>query len=182
MLFVGLAVFVVGHLWKRILTGMYERTGPSAKSISAVTIILGLVLIVLGYRNTNFVSVYAPPEWGIPINWVLMFVAVGLLGAGHSKGRIKAWFRHPMLMSVIVWSVAHLLANGDLASVVLFGTLGLWALSQIFVVNAATRPWERPAPGPIVRDFVLLGITIFVYATMIGLHAFLGVNPFGSIS
>jgi len=182
LLIIGILVFMIGHFWKRVFAGVYDSIGPAAKGISAVVTIGGLVLIIIGYRNADFLVVYNPPVWGMHLNWVLMFVAVGLLGAGHSKGRIKTWFRHPMLMSVIVWAIAHLLANGDLASVILFGSLGVWALAEIFVVNASTGPWQRPAPGPIARDFVLLGITITVYAVFVGIHIWLGVNPFWSIA
>ena len=182
LLIIGLIVFMIGHFWKRAFAGVYDSIGPAAKGISGVVTIGGLVLMIIGYRNADFAVVYNPPVWGMHLNWVLMFLAVGLLGAGHSKGRIKSWFRHPMLMSVIVWAFAHLLANGDLASVILFGSLGAWALAEIFVVNAATGPWERPEPGPIARDLVLLGITIVVYSVMVGIHIWLGVNPFWSIS
>ena len=59
-----------------------------------------------------------------------MLVAVALIGAGHSKGRARGWLRHPMLTGVVVWAVAHLLVNGDVASLVLFGWLGLWAVGR----------------------------------------------------
>ena len=181
LLVLGIALFVVGHFWKRVLAGVYQTIGPAAKAISGVITVGGLLLIIFGYKSAPFEMVYNPPIWGTHLNWLLMFLAVGLLGAGHSKGRIRSWFRHPMLMSVLVWGIAHLLANGDLASVILFGSLTIWAVAQIFVVNAATGPWERPTPGPIARDFVLLGITITVYAVMVGIHIWAGVNPFGSI-
>lgn len=178
VLILGIAVFMMGHFWKRVVPGIYGSIGPSAKRVSAGIIATGLILMILGYRWADFVMVYDPPVWGKHLNWLLMFVAIGLLGAGHSKGTIKTWFRHPMLMSVIVWAIAHLLANGDLASVLMFGALGIWALVQIFVVNAATGAWERPAKGPLYKDFVLLGITIGVYLVFTGVHMLLGVNPF----
>jgi len=182
VLLIGLAFFVGGHFWKRAMPGVHSGLGPAAKGISGVITIIGLLVIIYGYRNAQTGFAYAVPVWGAHLNWVLMFFAVGLLGAGHSKGRIKTWFRHPMLMSVIVWAAAHLIANGDWASVILFGTLGLWAIAEIFVINATSAPWVRPAPGPIVRDVVLLGITIGVYAAMVGIHIWVGVNPFASIT
>ncbi|MEM9715631.1 MAG: NnrU family protein [Pseudomonadota bacterium] len=181
LLLIGLAVFMIGHFWKRVMAGTYALIGAPAKGISAGIILVGLVMIIFGYRSAPFETVYTPPTWGAHLNWVLMFIAVGLLGAGHSKGNIKTWFRHPMLLSVIVWAIAHLLANGDLASVLMFGTLGLWALLEIFVVNKATGPWGRPASGPLYKDFVLLGITVAVYAVFVALHIWAGVNPFATL-
>lgn len=181
ILAIGILVFTLGHFWKRLMPQLYARAGKSGKGISGALIAAGLVAMIVGYSITPFITVYDPPVWGAHLNWVLMFIAVGLLGAGHSKGRIRTWFRHPMLMSVIVWAIAHLLANGDLASVTLFAALGLWAIAQIFVVNASTGPWKRPEPGPVLRDFVLLGITIAAYVIFVGLHSLLGVNPFAAL-
>ncbi|MEM9211023.1 MAG: NnrU family protein [Pseudomonadota bacterium] len=181
LLMVGLAVFVMGHFWKRLMPSLYEGLGRGAKAISAGLTILGLLVIIYAYRSASFERVYDPPVWGTHLSWLLMFVAVGLLGAGHSKGRIRTWFRHPMLLSVIVWAIAHLLANGDLASVMLFGSLAIWAIAEIHIVNAATGAWTRPSAGPLARDFVLLAITIGAYSVMVGIHIWVGVNPFWSI-
>ena len=89
------------------------------------------MLIVIGYRAAPFVAVYTPPAWTIHVNNLAMLGAVLLFGAGHPRGRVRTWLRHPMLTGVIIWALAHLLVNGDLASIVLFGGLGLWAAVSI---------------------------------------------------
>ena len=86
------------------------------------------MLIIIGFRRAPVVPVYDPPPWAIHLNNLLMVVAVLLLGLGHSKSRARGWLRHPMLTAVVVWAVAHLLVNGDQASLVMFGWLGLWAV------------------------------------------------------
>ena len=95
--------------------------------------------------------VYDPPAWGIHLNNLAMFFAVALMGAGQSKGHARAWLRHPMLTGVLVWAFAHLLVNGDAASLILFGWMAVWALASMALINAREPAWVRPAPGPWTR-------------------------------
>jgi uncharacterized membrane protein len=151
--------------------------GPSRGVIAGV-IALGLILMVIGYRAAPFTAVYDPPAWTIHLNNLLMLAAVALFGMGRSKGRARSWLRHPMLTGVIVWAVAHLLVNGDLASLVLFGGLGIWAVASMVMINAATGPWQRPAPGPASGDIRLAVITLAVFAVIAAIHTWLGYWPF----
>ena len=80
-----------------------------------------------------------------------MFLAVALMGAGQSKGHARSWLRHPMLTGVLVWAFAHLLVNGDVASLILFGWMAAWALASMALINAREPAWVRPAPGPCER-------------------------------
>jgi uncharacterized membrane protein len=83
-----------------------------------------------------------------------------------------------MLTAVIVWAAAHLIVNGDVASLVLFGGLGLWAVAEMLLINAREPAWVRPAPGPVAGDVRLILITIVAYAAIAGVHAWLGRWPF----
>jgi uncharacterized membrane protein len=85
--------------------------------------------------------------------------------------------RHPMLTSVKLWSVAHLLVNGDLASIILFGGMLVWAVGSVIMINRA-ETWERSAPGDKGRDVIFIVITVVTFAVMVGIHVALGVNPF----
>ena len=144
----------------------------------ALAIGLGLLLMVIGYRRAPFEPLYDPPSWGIHLNNLAMLVAVGLVGAGHSKGRARSWLRHPMLTGVVVWAIAHLLVNGDIASLLLFGWLGLWALASMALINAREPAWVRPAPGPASGDVRLVVITLVVFAVITTVHTWLGYWPF----
>jgi uncharacterized membrane protein len=77
--------------------------------------------------------------------------------------------------------VAHLLVNGDLASAVLFGGLGLWALAEMLLIGRA-EPWKRPAPGSIKGDARNLVATALIYALIAGIHIWLGHNPFVAVA
>jgi uncharacterized membrane protein len=139
---------------------------------------VGLMLMIVGYRRAPVVPVYDPPAWGIHVNNLLMLAAVALMGAGKSKGRARSWLRHPMLTGVGVWAVAHLLVNGDLASLLLFGWLGGWAVANMALINAREPNWVRPAPGPVSGDIRLAVIAVVLYAAIAAVHTWLGYFPF----
>jgi hypothetical protein len=107
-----------------------------------------------------------------------MVFAIALFGAGKSKGRARSWFRHPQLLGVTLWGFAHLLVNGDVASIVLFGGLIAWANANMQIINLREGAWTRPAPGPLKGDLRLLLIALVLYAVIGGIHAWLGVWPF----
>ncbi|MEM9430553.1 MAG: NnrU family protein, partial [Pseudomonadota bacterium] len=97
----------------------------------------------------------------------------------NSKGRARSFFRHPMLLGFATWTVAHLIVNGDTASVVMFGGLLLWAVASIVLINMREDAWVRPVPGSIMGDVRLVLITLALYAVVAGIHTWLGVWPFG---
>lgn len=183
-LLVGLLLWSAAHLFKRAVPDARSAietrlgTGPS-KGMFALLIGLGLILMIFGYRSAPFMPVYPPPGWGVHVNNLAMLAAVALFGMGASKGRARTWLRNPMLTGVLVWSGAHLLVNGDLASIVLFGGLAVWAVANIVLINHREGKWVRPEPGPISGDIRLAIITIVIYAIIVAIHAALGVWPFG---
>ena len=175
----GLLLWVAGHLFKRILPGLRARLGEMpGKLIATILILAGVVLMVVGFRRAETVPVYAPLPGIGHLTDLLMLIAVFLYGVGHSKGRLRAYLRHPMLTGTIVWAVAHLLVNGDLASILLFGGLGLWAPLQVRLINAHEGPWERPKPGNALQDWKLLLATLFIYCFIAMIHWLFDHNPF----
>lgn len=184
ILILGLLVWSTAHLFKRVApdarAGIGTRlgVGPS-KGVFAVAIVLGLILMIFGYRAAAFTPVYTPPAWGVHVNNLAMLAAVALFGMGASKGRARSWLRNPMLTGVLVWAGAHLLVNGDVASIVLFGGLAVWSVVNMLVINQRAGVWVRPAPGPASGDLRLAIITLVAYAIVTAIHAALGVWPFG---
>ncbi len=100
--------------------------------------------MIVGYRAAPFAAVWTPPAWTVHLNNLLMLVAVAVFGMGMSKGRARAWLRHPMLTAVVIWAVAHLLVNGDLASILMFGGLGALGAGGD---GADQRPRRRLGPA-----------------------------------
>ena len=103
-------------------------------------------------------------------------------GATSAKTRIAVALRHPQLLAVSLWSGAHLLANGTWSALVLFGGLGLWAVSEMALLDARVPVTTRPAPVTMARELrtVIIAVVVFI---LIGLvHGWVGPNPFGAIS
>ena len=183
LLLLGIALWSVAHFFRRLApaghAGLVGRLGPGpARGVVAVVIAVGLVLIVIGFRLAPIEPLYDPPGWGIHLNNLMMLAAVALFGMGMSKGRARAWLRHPMLTAVIIWALAHLLVNGDVASVLLFGGMLLWAGAEIAVINANAPAWVRPVPGPASGDIRLVVITLVVFGVIVAIHSGLGYPPF----
>ena len=177
LLIAGLALWSGAHFFKRAAPGPRAAMGDAGKGLVAGLSVLGIVLMVLGYRWTDYVPVWEPPAFLRHVNNLLMVVAFYLLGVGSAKGTTAGWLRHPMLTAVAVWAVAHLLANGDAASLVLFGGMLAWALAEIVVVSRV-EPWIRPEVS-VRGDVKALVIGLVVMAVAAGIHIWLGVNPFG---
>ncbi|MCC1491549.1 NnrU family protein [Cognatishimia sp. F0-27] len=173
----GLALWIVAHLFKRIAPDARAQMGDRGRGLVTVLIIVSLGLMIWGYRGAEFIPVYTPPLWTVHLNNLLMLVAVFVFGMSATTGRLRGKMRHPQLTAVKIWAVAHLLVNGDLASVLLFGTLLAWAVAEVVIINKSEE-WVRPEPGEARKDVVLVIITLVAFGAMTGIHAWLGVWPF----
>jgi uncharacterized membrane protein len=174
LLIAGLVIWWVAHLFKRLAPGPRAAMGDPGKGIVAVALLVSVVLMVIGYRGLVAPNLYDPLPGIGHLNNLLMLVAVFLFGVGGTKGTLYTRMRHPMLWGTVVWAVAHLLVNGDYASVVLFGGIGVWALVAMAVINAS-GPWDRPVAGRGIKgDLMNLGGTVILFGIIAGVHAWLG--------
>ena len=180
LLGLGVALWACSHLMKRATPDLRRRLGdPAGKIVAALLSLAAIVLMVIGYRAAPFVALWQPPGFLQHVNNLLMVIAVILINLGYSRGVMRGWLRHPMLTSVMVWSVAHLLVNGDAASVLLFGGIGLWAVVDVALINRMEPAWVAPPPGPVRNDLIYLAASAAVFAAIAALHTWLGYNPFG---
>ncbi len=179
LLIFGLVLYAGSHLFKRLLPERRAAMGNAGKAAVALTSLAGIVLMVIGYRSAPYIEVWSPPAFLTHINNLLMLVAVFLLGIGNMWGVVRTKLRHPMLGAVKVWALAHLLVNGDVASIVLFGGLLAWAVISLILINKAQRIWVRPEVGPLRNDLIFAGISLLVYGIIAYVHKWLGVSPFG---
>lgn len=123
--------------------------------------LVGIAIIVLGWRSADFVPVYDPPEWGRHANFGLTFIAFLCLGIFMFRGSWRQKLRFPMALAIIFWATGHLLANGDQRSVILFGGLMAYAVLHIII---GTLNGVRPSP--VVREghnllSMLAGIALY---------------------
>jgi uncharacterized membrane protein len=131
----------------------------------------GFTLLVMGYMEARQspVLLYAPPLWTRHVAFALMLPVFPLIFAAYLPGAIKAKLKHPMLAAVKIWALAHLLANGMLADLVLFGGLLAWAVvTRISLKRRGQRPLMVPLPAPSrVNDVVAVVLGLAVYALML---------------
>jgi uncharacterized membrane protein len=146
------------------------------KGLYALASTVGFVLIVLGYglaRQTP-VPVYLPPEWLRPVAMLLLVPVFPLLLAAYLPGRIKTATKHPMLVATQLWAVAHLLANGMLADVLLFGAFLVWAvLDHISMKHRAQRPVPGVPPSRANDIIAVVGGLALYVAFILWLHGWL---------
>ena len=119
MLISGLLLWSMAHLFKRLLPRQREALGKAGRGLVALAILGSLVLMVFGYRAAETEYLYALPGWAWHANNTLMLIALFLMDIGRVRGVVRTKIRHPMLTSVLLWTIAHLLVNGDTAAVVL---------------------------------------------------------------
>ena len=188
LLIIGVLLWSFAHWIKRLAPdlrqAMTDKMGEASKGVIAVALVLSIVLMVVGYGRAEFIAVWYPPSFFGHINNLLMLLAFYVFGASAAKPA-KVWLgtkiRHPQLAAVKIWAVAHLLANGDLASIVLFGGLLAWAVISVIMINRAEGPWMPPAQAPVKKEIVLVVITLVLFSVVSGIHIWLGVNPFGGV-
>ena len=182
LLILGLILWVAGHLWGRFVPDLYDRIGPASKGVSAIMIIASVVLMVIGYRAAAFIPVWNPPTFLTHVNNLLMLLAFYVyfqtatqLGTAWIMGHT----RHPQLLGFKIWTVAHLLVNGDVASLLLFGGLLGWAVWEVILLNRAKSVGPDRATAPIKSPWVHLALSLAVFSVVAGIHVWLGVSPFG---
>ncbi|MGN6117168.1 MAG: NnrU family protein [Nitrobacter sp.] len=147
---------------------------------------IGLALIVWGfasYRATGWIDVWSPPRMMKHITEALMLPAVILVVASYIRGRIYATLKHPMLAGVKLWAFAHLLANGDLGSIILFGSVLAWAVIDRISLKHRADAGAPPIPVDGVRnDVVAVVVGVVAYLALGGLfHPYvIGVPVFGA--
>lgn len=187
LLIAGLVVFLGVHSLAIVCPAMRARaiqaTGEGPwKGLYSLVSLIGFVLICYGFARARQapVDLYSPPTWLRDAALILMLPVFPLLFAAYLPGRIKTAAKHPMLAAVKLWAFAHLLANGTLADVVLFGGFLVWAVvDRISVKRRAVPQAPRTAPPAPWNDAlaVLLGLAIYVLVIFWAHLRLFGVSP-----
>jgi uncharacterized membrane protein len=187
VLIIGLALFLGIHsialaapdLRRRSVVRMGE--GPW-KGLYAAVSAVGLALIVYGFHlaRQSPVVLYTPPEWMRYVTVLLMLPVFPLLIAAYLPGRIKSATKHPMLAAVKFWALAHLLANGTLADVLLFGGFLAWAVMDRISLKRRVQTVPGVSPGRFNDAIaVVLGLGFYVLFIAWAHMRLFGVSPLG---
>jgi uncharacterized membrane protein len=182
VLVLGLVIFLGSHLLPTapaLHDRLVARFGLNTYKLlySAVSLV-GLVLVIWGYglaRAEGPAILYDPPTWLRHLTLLLMAPVFVLAFAAYLPGRISAAVRHPLITAVKLWAFAHLLANGDAASVLLFASFLAWGVIDRISLKRREAAARVAVPrGPIRNDFIALGAGLLVYAAFVAkLHAWL---------
>ena len=181
ILLVGIIVFLGAHslaTLRQTRAGLIDRLGANGyRGVHSLLSLLGFVLIVYGfgeYRATAWVQVWTPPEMDRHITMLLMWFAfISLAAMGKRPGRIRGWLRHPMLVAIKIWALAHLLANGDLGGMILFGSFLAWAVwDRISLKKRGDYGAERVRRFTRADAIVVVAGTV-AYVAMLFLHPLL---------
>lgn len=181
ILLIGLALFVAVHSisivnapWRdRMAARLGEWPWKGAYSLIALA---GFVLIVWGYglARAEPVVLYMSPLWLRYLAVVALVPVFPLLFATYLPGRIQTATRHPMLAAVKLWAVAHLLANGTLADIALFGGLLAWAVVDRISLKRRSPPFVPRLPASPLNDVIAVVGGLAVYgAFIVGVHEWL---------
>jgi uncharacterized membrane protein len=174
VMILGLVLFVGIHLLTtqrdlraRFVTSLGEG---GYKGFYSLVSLAGLGLIVWGfgsYRAAGMIHIWYPPVAFKHITEALMLPAVVLVAASYIRGRIYAVLKHPMLAGVKLWAAAHLLANGDLGSIILFGSFLGWAVFDRISLKGRTDAGAPPIPvGGVGNDLVAVVVGIVAYLAL----------------
>jgi uncharacterized membrane protein len=190
LLILGLALFIGAHVFVTMRAqrdAVIKQIGDGAyKILFALVAIAGVVLISWGYglyRETEWIEVWDPPAWTRHVTVLLTWPAVICVTAAYIPGNIKRTLKHPMLVGVKLWAVAHLISNGDLGSIILFGALLAWAVYDRITLKRRTDPGGPPIPvGGRRNDMIAIIVgTIFYLALGLVFHPLaIGVPAFGT--
>jgi len=183
----GILIFTFGHMFKRLVPSgrnfVDQKLGEKlSKKLMSLILFIGFFLVTIGYHQKEYdIYFYIAPTWLTAITHALMLVSVALLSVGHRifghASRLQKHIKHPMLTAAIVWCVAHLLINGTLMAFILFGSIGVWAAIQIYLLQKNKVKIERHQ-GSLIGDLILLGFVAFIYIIIVIVHLYLGGNMY----
>lgn len=171
-LVVGLVLFLGVHSVGIVAPRWRERKArslgePRWKALYSLVAAIGLVLLIYGYGRARWdpVLLYVPPAWARHVTALLMLPVFPLLIATYFPGRIRSALKHPMLVAVKLWAVAHLLSNGMLADVLLFGGFLAWAVADRVSFRYREQKPIPQAAAPSARNdaiAILGGLAVYV--------------------
>ena len=183
MLFwLGLIIFLGAHLFVGVMRGprdsLAAKLGPGPyRGLFSLVSLAGFALIIIGWSDADRTVIYTTPYWMRHLTYLLMLVSLILLASAYlPTGRIAAAAKHPMLAGVKIWAFGHLLVNGDVRSLALFG--GFLAFAVIDRIALKKRNAPTPVAGSGMNDLIAVGVGIVAWlAIYLFLHPYIAGVP-----
>ncbi len=189
LLVLGLILFLGGHAFVTMRTQRAALVASLGewpyKGLFALVALIGIILIGYGfaeYRQSGWINVWSPPRWTHYVTQFLMWPASILVVAAYARGDIWRSLKHPMLVGVKTWAVAHLISNGDLGSIVLFGSVLAWAVFDRISLKRRSDPGAPLIPAGGRRNdwiAIIVGTVLYLALGLIFHPLVVGVPVFG---
>ena len=181
LLILGIIIFFSIHLVPifPIKNILINRLGENKyKGLFSLIALVGLLIIIYGFSRADFYPIWDPLPYSKEIALALMPISMILLAAANIQTNIKKFIKHPMLIGILIWSFVHLIANGDLRSIILFGSFGLYALIDIFFSKKVLTT-NIEVQYTLSKDIMVIIIGLVVYLIIVYYHQFIaGVSIF----
>lgn len=174
---VGMLLFFGSHLVPLlpVSSTFQDKFGVKKyKGLIALPSVIGIILIVIGYRQASIESLWLPVPYGREMALHLMPVAFILLAAAHMKTNIRRFIKHPMLTGILIWAVLHLLNNGEVRAVILFSAFAVYAVLDMLL----TKKSKAAQRYPIKKDVIVVVAGMFTYVVVLFAHGWAGVPLF----
>jgi uncharacterized membrane protein len=190
IMILGLVAFLGGHAFATYRTeraAVIGRIGEGPyKGLFSLVSLAGIVLIVYGfglYREAGPIEIWHPPAWTRHVTVALVWPAAICVVASYIRGDIQRVLKHPMLVGVKLWALAHLIANGDLGGIILFGSILAWAVFDRITLKRRTDPGAPAIPSGGRRNDIIAVVvgTLLYLALGFWFHPYvIGLPVFGS--
>lgn len=183
LLAAGIIAFIGLHLIPYFGTSFrsaaIEKFGKNAyRGMFALLVLVSFGALILGWRSTLPAALYDPPIWGYEVPPIVMVLAFILFFSSQAPTNIRRFVRHPQMTGVFLWASAHLFANGETRSVLLFGSFALWAVIAMWAANRRDGDWIKPDKQPFFKDVITVLIGLVGYSLFVFFHeAIIGVAP-----
>ena len=174
IMILGLALFIGAH----VFITMRERRAVAIarlgewpyKGVLALASLVGIILIGYGfasYRAAGMINVWSPPAFTRHVTDLLVWPAIIFVVAAYVRGDIARVLKHPMLVGVKLWALAHLISNGDLGSIILFGSILGWAVFDRITLKRRSDPGAPPIPyGGRTNDVIAIVVGTLLYLAL----------------
>lgn len=184
LLILGLLIWSMVHLFPSVVPNsrkaLIGKLGDMPyQGLFAVCILLGLAMIILGWRSTVPSHVYLPvPALRHVAMLIVVFGFILMAAANFTGTRIKKVIRHPQLTGVLLWAIAHLLANGDSRSVLVFSVIAIWTVVSMITINRRDGDWQKSDTViPLYKEALIVILGVVVAAVVVKFHSYLSGIP-----
>ena len=171
----GVLLWSGSHLFKRIAPEARTRLGNAGRPLMALLLLASVVMMTLGYQQASSIVWWGRQTTWVGVNNALVYLGFYFIVGSQLRTRVAGVIRHPQLTAVKLWALAHLLVNGDSASLLLFGGLLVWAVLEVVIINKQDGKPQLGKPQPsLPREFAAIAVTLLIYGVTAYLHGLLG--------